>query len=114
MRNRFFTTAALALSSLLLASTGTAAQDAEHGRQLFTTVGCSLCHGTVGQGPVVGPRLAPNPLPYEAIRDYIRAPAQVMPPYAENVLSDSDVADIRAYLATVPEPPDLSDTILGQ
>ncbi len=49
----------------------------------------------------------------EAIRAYIRAPAQVMPPYVESVLSDADVADIHAYLESVPPSPDVEDTILG-
>lgn len=114
MRIRLFTAAALSLGLVLFGANAASAQDAEHGKELFMTVGCYQCHGTIGQGTVAGARLAPNPLPYEAIRDYIRAPAQVMPPYAENVLSDDDVADIRAYLASVPEPPDLEDTILGQ
>jgi ubiquinol-cytochrome c reductase cytochrome c subunit len=99
---------------LALGIASASAQDAERGHELFLTVGCYQCHGTVGQGSGAGARLAPNPLPVEALRDYIRAPAQVMPPYEENVLSDEDVADIHAYLATVPEPPALEDTILGQ
>ena len=38
------------------------AQDAGHGHELFTTTGCSLCHGTVGQGtPVGGPAWRPAP-----------------------------------------------------
>jgi mono/diheme cytochrome c family protein len=28
-----------------------------------------------------------------------------MPPYSAKVMTDSEVADIRAYLATIPEPP---------
>jgi mono/diheme cytochrome c family protein len=31
-----------------------------------------------------------------------------MPPYT-NQVSDSDIADIRAYLATVPAPPAVKD-----
>jgi mono/diheme cytochrome c family protein len=50
----------------------------------------------------------------EAIRAYIRAPAQVMPPYVESVLSDADVADIHAYLESIPPAPDVADTILGE
>lgn len=99
---------------LALGMSSASAQDAERGHELFLSVGCYQCHGTVGQGSGAGARLAPDPLPYEAIRDYIRAPAQVMPPYEENVLSDSDVADIHAYLATVPQPPALGETILGE
>lgn len=114
MRVRFLSFAAIFLGLVLLGSTGAATQDAERGEELFATVGCASCHGTVGQGPIAGSRLAPDPLPYEAIRDYIRAPTQVMPPYAESVLSDADVADIHAYLETIPEAPNVEDTILGE
>jgi ubiquinol-cytochrome c reductase cytochrome c subunit len=89
------------------------APSAERGYEIYMRVGCFMCHGTVGQGPVAGARLAPNPLPLEAMRAYIRAPAQVMPPYRENVLSDGDVADIHAYLESIPPAPNLEDTILA-
>jgi ubiquinol-cytochrome c reductase cytochrome c subunit len=96
------------------ASNAAQAGDAERGYETYMRVGCYQCHGTVGQGPISGPKLAPNPLPMEAIRAYIRAPAQVMPPYVESVLSDADVADIHAYLESIPPAPDVADTILGE
>jgi ubiquinol-cytochrome c reductase cytochrome c subunit len=80
------------------------AQDAAHGRQLFMADGCFECHGTVGQGAATGPRLAPDPLPADAIARYIRNPAGQMPPYSPKVLSDKDIADIRAYLASIRKP----------
>lgn len=86
----------------------------ERGFETFMRVGCFQCHGTVGQGPISGPKLAPDPLPLDALRAYIRAPAQVMPPYVESVLSDQDVADIHAYLETIPPSPAVEDTILAQ
>ena len=106
----------LGLAPVTFASVAMAAQtgDPERGFETFMRVGCFQCHGTVGQGPVVGPKLAPDPLPLEALRAYIRAPAQVMPPYVESVLSDADVADIHAYLESIPPAPDLEDTILAQ
>ena len=45
----------------------------------------------------------------EAIAAYIRKPANVMPPYVEKVLGDSDVRDIQAYLASIPQPKPLKD-----
>ncbi len=40
--------------------------DAANGYKLFMADGCYQCHGTVGQGSRgTGPRLAPNPMPYE-------------------------------------------------
>jgi len=82
--------------------------DAERGKVLFQKDGCYECHGLVGQGGV-GPRLAPNPLPAEAIASYIHNPAGEMPPYVTKVVPDADVGDIRAYLASLPPPPKLAD-----
>lgn len=114
---RLFSTRAVVASLALLTISGTAmaadSGDPERGFEIYMRVGCFQCHGTVGQGPVSGPKLAPNPLPMEAIRAYIRAPAQVMPPYVESVLSDADVADIHAYLESIPPAPNVADTILG-
>lgn len=84
------------------------AGDADRGHKLFLSVGCYQCHGTVGQGGV-GPRLAPDPLPADAIAQYIRNPADVMPPYIEKVLDNRDVSDIRAYLASIPPSPQLKE-----
>src|SRR5690242_18041228 len=84
-----------------------AAQDsgnAENGKKLFLKNGCYECHGTVGQGGT-GPRLAPRPLPASALTAYVRKPGNGMPPYSAKVMSDAEIADIRAYLATIPEPP---------
>jgi mono/diheme cytochrome c family protein len=78
------------------------APSAARGRQLFMTVGCVHCHGTQGQGSTAGARLAPEPLPAAAIAQFIRATNTAMPAYSAKVLSDTDVADIAAFLATVP------------
>ena len=111
----FSNVAAMAGMLLVTASPARSADapDAERGFETYMRVGCFQCHGTVGQGPISGPKLAPDPLPMEAIRAYIRAPAQVMPPYVESVLSDGEVADIHAYLESIPDAPDVADTILG-
>ena len=81
----------------------------QNGKRLYLKDGCYECHGTVGQGSVAGPRLAPDPLPADAIAHYIRQPASVMPPYVEKVLSDQDVRDMQAYLAGIPRPPPVKD-----
>jgi mono/diheme cytochrome c family protein len=81
------------------------AASAERGRALFLADGCYECHGTVGQGAVTGPRLAPNPPEAEAIAAYIRHPAGQMPPYSPKVISDAQIGDIHAYLASVKAPP---------
>jgi len=78
--------------------------NADNGKKLFFKNGCYECHGTVGQGGT-GPRLAPKPLAATALTAYVRKPGGGMPPYSAKVMSDLEVADIRAYLATIPEPP---------
>jgi mono/diheme cytochrome c family protein len=94
------TLAALALS-VVTASAAEGAPSASRGRTLFLNSGCKHCHGTQGQGTNSGKRLAPNPLPVEAMAQLIRAPGTRMPAYSPNVLSDADIADIAAYLATM-------------
>src|ERR1700726_1793256 len=80
--------------------------NADNGKRLFTKDGCYECHGREGQGSsMTGPRLAPNPIPLEAIPTYVRKPTREMPPYTEKVVSDQDLADIYAFLKSRPRPP---------
>jgi ubiquinol-cytochrome c reductase cytochrome c subunit len=79
--------------------------DAANGQKLFMADGCYQCHGTVGQGArATGPKLAPNPMPYEVFANQVRKPAAVMPPYTALVLSDTQLADIYAYVSSLPGP----------
>ena len=78
----------------------------ENGKRLFTKYGCYECHGREGQGSsMTGPRLAPNPIPFEALVAYVRKPMREMPPYTDKVVSDQDLADIYAFLRSRPRPP---------
>ena len=45
-----------------------------------------------------------------AIIAYIRQPTAEMPPYTAKVISDAEIADIYAFLNTIPDPPKI-DTI---
>jgi mono/diheme cytochrome c family protein len=40
---------------------------------------------------------------------YIRRPAGAMPAFTDKVVSDQDVADIYAYLKTIPAPKPVRD-----
>jgi ubiquinol-cytochrome c reductase cytochrome c subunit len=87
------------------------AASAEHGKTVFMERGCWQCHGTMGQGSIAtsgGKRLAPNPLAWEAFSTFVRSTKGSMPPYSEKVLSDGDLADIYAYLQSVPKPPEVN------
>ena len=105
-----------ALSSAVLAANAPSGDPAK-GRALFTTVGCSYCHGTVGQGGggrTGGLRIARMSIGYEAFLNQLRHPANEMPPYVQSALPDKDAADIFAYVDSLPAPPDAkSITILN-
>jgi mono/diheme cytochrome c family protein len=95
--------------------TSSPAGNAENGKRLFISVGCFECHGREGQGGAgTGPRIAPNPLPLSAFIHQLRQPASQMPPYTEKVLTDAQVADIHAYLQSIPKPPAASSIPLLQ
>jgi mono/diheme cytochrome c family protein len=77
----------------------------ENGKALYVKIGCYACHGYAGQGGA-GARLAPNPIALPAFTRYIRRPTNVMPPYTEKLATDQQLADIHAYLTTLPPRPD--------
>jgi ubiquinol-cytochrome c reductase cytochrome c subunit len=80
--------------------------DAENGKKLFTSSGCYECHGRQAQGSrYSGPRLGPDPIALPAFRAYVRAPKGQMPPYTGKVLTDAELADIHAFLESLPAPP---------
>ena len=80
------------------------------GQQVYKAVGCWQCHGTAGQGgAITGPRLAPSALPYAAFLQQLRTPQNAMPPYEPKILSNADVANIYAYLKSVPAPKSVQD-----
>ena len=86
-------------------SSATARGNAENGKKLFNTIGCWQCHGYSGQGGA-GPKIAPDPAPFQGFSAYVRKPAGSMPPYSPKVIPDSDLADIYAFLQSIPKPPD--------
>jgi mono/diheme cytochrome c family protein len=81
--------------------------NAENGKKLFRKYGCYECHGFQGQGSLAtGPRIGPDPVPFEVFAPYLRKPMGEMPPYTAKVVSDQDLADIYAFLQSLPRPPD--------
>lgn len=80
------------------------AGNVQSGKKLFTSYGCYECHGRAAQGGV-GPRIGPDPIPFPAFLGYVRQPAGSMPPYTAKVASDQDLADIYAFLGSLPESP---------
>ena len=78
---------------------------AENGKAAFVRHGCWECHGYAGQGGVTGPKLAPDPLPFDTLSTFVRTTSRNMPPYVEAILSNQDLADIYAYLSSIPKGP---------
>jgi len=82
------------------------AGNAQNGKKLYISYGCFECHGRQGQGTSVGgPRLGPNPISLPAFSKYVRQPSGQMPPFTAKVTSDADLADIYAFLQSLPQPP---------
>ena len=97
----------LLAAAVLVVSQGAAlAASAEKGKVAYVKNGCWQCHGFVGQGGVSGPKLAPDPMPLAALSAFLRHTNGRMPPYQEAVLSNADLADIHAYLQSIPKPAD--------
>jgi mono/diheme cytochrome c family protein len=78
--------------------------DAVNGRKIFDKYGCYQCHDHDAKGGA-GARLAPNPIPFAVFSRYVRKPTGEMPPYTIKVVSDQELADIYAFLQTIPAPP---------
>jgi mono/diheme cytochrome c family protein len=80
--------------------------DAKNGKKLYTNYGCYQCHGRDGQGSSqTGPRLGPKPMEFTAFVAYVRHPSAEMPPYTGKIVSDAELADIYAFLESLPQPP---------
>jgi ubiquinol-cytochrome c reductase cytochrome c subunit len=83
-----------------------AAAAVDEGRKLYASYGCYQCHGYEGQGSsATGPRIGPRPLPLASFSKYVRRPTGQMPPYTAKVVSDSDLANIHAFLDARPASP---------
>jgi mono/diheme cytochrome c family protein len=83
------------------------AGNAENGKKLFMNDGCYECHGRLGQGAAQtgAARIGPPQLSFEGFQSYVRAPKINMPPYSSKAIPDQDLADIYAYLKSIPMPP---------
>jgi mono/diheme cytochrome c family protein len=95
----------MAQTSNAAPKTAASSGNVENGKKLFLSDGCYECHGRQAQGGAAGPRLGPGPLPLAAILKYVRQPSGQMPPYTPKVISDADLADVYAYLQSLPQPP---------
>jgi mono/diheme cytochrome c family protein len=96
---------ALALAGSNCAWSQSAQGDAASGKRVYLAVGCFTCHGRSGQGGAMNypaPALAQTALPVEAFNTLVRVGPNDMPAYSESVLSDKELADIHAFLRSLP------------
>ena len=78
--------------------------NAQNGRELFLKYSCYSCHGYNGQGSGNGARLVPLARNLSGFTNFVRNPNR-MPPYTDRVLSDAQLADMFAYIKSLPESP---------
>jgi ubiquinol-cytochrome c reductase cytochrome c subunit len=103
---------ALSILAPRLALSADPAGDPQAGQARYLRVGCVECHGTVGQGGIAGARIVPLPLPWLGFQAYVRQPAGQMPRFSQQVLSDAELADIFAFLSSVPPSRSAADITL--
>jgi mono/diheme cytochrome c family protein len=107
---------ALAASPLIAAPVTAAAQpaaapagDPVKGQATYTAFLCYACHGSRGSNGNGGPIAGANLFPYPFVLNQLRKPRRQMPAYPAEQLSDQGVADIYAYLKTIPPSPNVKD-----
>jgi mono/diheme cytochrome c family protein len=115
MRNVLnLTGAAVVAASLCLGGMAGAASaqdapagNAAEGKQIYLAAGCYFCHGRSGQGGSMNgpaPILAKTAMPWEGFVNQLRHPMNEMPAYAGSVMPEKQIADIYAFLQSLPGP----------
>ena len=93
----------LVLAVMASAQSKAPSGDAARGKEMYVKYTCYACHSFDGHGGA-GARLVPMKMLLPVFTAYVRAPRQ-MPAYREKVMSDSDLADVYAYIKSIPESP---------
>src|SRR5262245_26808016 len=113
MAKTFLFVAASTLSVAIFAASSIVAQpaapagDVAKGKAVVERTGCWQCHGHQGQGGREGRRIAsPVPMNWQVLSTFVRTTRGNMPPYTEKVLSNQELADLYAYLRSIPTAPD--------
>ncbi len=102
----FFAGVALACILALPAAAQDAPKgDAANGKKIYLADGCYFCHGRAGQGGAYNgpaPVLAKTEMPFDGFKGQLRQPVQDMPAYSEAVMSDQQIADLYAFVQSLP------------
>ena len=94
---------------MLFVAVSTTAHAEDEARAAYEAYGCYQCHGFSGHGGAAGPKLAPEPLPFEAFAEIVRRPPNRMPAYSPDVLSGDTLERIYKYVETLQPPPARDD-----
>jgi mono/diheme cytochrome c family protein len=101
-----------AMLVIVAVQAGANAADAQKGKIAFVQHGCWQCHDFAGEGSIAtsnGKVIARTAMPLAAFTSFVRNTNGQMPPYRPAVLSDDELADIYAYLQSLPQPKAASD-----
>jgi mono/diheme cytochrome c family protein len=83
------------------------AGNVQSGKDLYLKYSCYACHSYDGHGGA-GARLVPMRMTVERFTTYVHNPRQ-MPPYSSKLLSDAQLADVWAFIKSLPVSPDAKD-----
>ncbi len=84
--------------------------DVEKGRAIFVKNACYQCHGYLGQGTIAGARLMQTKLSQAGFIGFVRnPPPSSMPPFRAKIMSDQELADVYAYIKSIPAPTPVKD-----
>jgi mono/diheme cytochrome c family protein len=89
--------------------------DAVNGKRLYLADGCFTCHGRSGQGGAFNgpaPSLAKTEMPFDGFKAQLRDPANDMPAYSTAVLSDQEIADMYAFVQSLPAARSAKDILI--
>jgi len=103
-RTFIFVVALLVLTSL--SATMALAQDPDNGKAIWEgqeVWQCRRCHGDMGEG-IFGATLAGTTKTAQEVIAQVRNPRNRMPMFSEAQVSDEQLTDIQAYLASLPKP----------
>jgi mono/diheme cytochrome c family protein len=81
--------------------------NAQAGKDLYLRYSCYACHSYDGHGGA-GARIVPLAMTVQRFTTYLRNPRQ-MPPYSTKLLTDAQMADLWAYIKSLPVSPEAKD-----
>ena len=95
--------------SISAQSQGATAGSLQVGKDLYLRYNCYACHGYDGHGGA-GARLVPMRMTDERFTAYVRGPrTPQMPAYSTKLLTDAQLADVWAYIKSMPASPEAKD-----